>query len=164
LPVPKRTALLASPPGTTYKLTRPWAWTVVNFRLSAVNPIARYGFKSSVTRRALPSGYPTYQTCDSRGLSPPTMSNPLISLSHCVLAANCQRYEDNSRSLPSSTEKLISLDQPPTVATVAATNFPSGDQDGPAKNSGENFSGSFLTARSRCSLPSMLAITSELSP
>src|SRR6185369_16513939 len=93
-----------------------------------------------------------------------TTNSPLISDSHCVLAANCQRYEDNSRSLPSSTEKPMSLDQPPTVATVAATSFPSGDHDGPVKKAGENFSGSFLTAKSRWSLPSMLAITSELSP
>src|ERR1043166_2258686 len=101
---------------------------------------------------------------DAAGRSPPTNNRPDMSGNQFTRPANGHDSDVSSFSLPSATEKLESLVDPPDIATVAATIFPSGDQDGPVKNTGEKCCGDFLTARLRSPLPSMLAITSALSP
>src|SRR6185369_4042324 len=104
-----------------------------------------------------------YQSIAAIGLSPAITNSPVISGIHFTRAANAHESDDKSRAVPSATETPITLLRPPTVKTVAAMIFPSGDHDGPVKKIGMNRSGFFLTMRSRVPLPSVLAMTSALS-
>src|SRR5689334_16626466 len=97
-------------------------------------------------------------------LSPAINITPDMWRNHCTRPANCQDSDVSSFSLPSATEKPRTLLRPPTVKTVAAMIFPSGDHDGPVKNIGAKRCGDFLTTKLRSPLPSMFAITSALSP
>src|ERR1044071_5626803 len=104
------------------------------------------------------------QTIELVAFSPAITNRPVMSGNHCTRAEYDHDSGDRSRSLPSSTENPTTLLLPPIVATVAATIFPSGDQDGPVKKIGEKRCGLFFTARLRSPLPSTFAITSALSP
>src|SRR5215470_2107951 len=101
---------------------------------------------------------------DEAAESPAINITPDMSRNHCTRPANCHDSDVSSFSLPSATEKPMTLLRPPTVKTVAAIIFPSGDHDGPVKNIGVKRCGDFLTARLRSPVPSMFAITSALSP